>query len=252
MTPASRPVLTLLRERRGGPLHVIDPYKVPAAEAAEKARAVAALGFPVLLVGSTDYVDFERHMPPYLDVLRRAADLKLVLHFPPRKGVGVPVCEGASAVLRPCVLNSADEYFAGAAVARLPAGAGSPPEVLNSAGFIIGPDTKTFQAVGALPLAETPPEMGRYTEAIRALGFDLVYLYSRHSRVTPAAVRFFRDNINPEQLLFVSGGVRARAQVDAYLEAGADYVVFGTALESGDWRAVLEEVAAPSLTGLKG
>jgi heptaprenylglyceryl phosphate synthase len=253
----SRATLKLLRERRRGPLHVIDPYKVPVYEAAEKARAVAALGFPILLVGSTDYADFGQHMPPYLHALKRATDLRIVLHFPPRKGEGVPICEGADAVLRPCVLNSADDYFAGAGGRDGDAGAfgadeGPYPEVLSSAAFVIGPDSKSYQAVRALPLEESPLEMGRYASVIRANGFDIVYLYSRHARVSPAACRFFRENINPEQLLFVSGGVRSRAQVELYLTAGADYVVFGTALETGDWREVLDEIAAPSLSGLKG
>lgn len=55
-------------------------------------------------------------------------------------------------------------------------------------------------------------------------------------------VSHFRRRLHPDQILFVSGNVRRREHVTAYLEAGADYVGFAGALEHADWRSTLAEI----------
>lgn len=237
-------IIQLLREHRGKAVHVIDPYKVPVADAVEKARAVASLGSPILLVGSTDYTAFDDQMALYLAELQQASDLKLLLHFPPRKGHGAPISEFADGILGHCVLNSVDEYFVHQSLVETQhrlnnSQADRVPELLPVAAFTVGPDAKTFKAVGSQSITDSPTELSCYTRLIKEREFDIVYIYSRHGQVSLEVCEFFRANIYPEQILFVSGGVRSQEQVSRYLEAGADYVVFGTALETEDWKSTL-------------
>ncbi|GGK06725.1 hypothetical protein GCM10010123_40620 [Pilimelia anulata] len=245
--PAARPgVLAALRAAAPGLLHVVDPYKVPVAEAAAKAAALARLGHPALLVGSTDNPAFDAHVAPYVAELRRHTDRYLVLHFPPVRGRGAPVCPGADAVLLHVVLDSADPYPGAAAdTARAVAELPGPPVVLRSASFAFGPDPKTAAAAGANPSAEDPAALAPYLDAVAGGDFDLAYLLSRHGRVSRAVCRLFRARLGSRRLLFVGGGVRTAGRVRAYADSGADWVVAGTALERPDWRRGLADLADP-------
>jgi heptaprenylglyceryl phosphate synthase len=240
------PVLQRLRAARPGRLHVIDPYKVPLAEAVEKAARLQDLGFPLLLVGSTDYHDFDRHVPAYVAALKEGVDLPVVLHFPPRRGIGFPVALEADAVLFTAVLNSAATYYVWKSyldtLNTLNVRGVRPdrhPEWIFTGGMTFRADPVSDRAVAARPVRETIPALDELATVVRAMAYDVVYLYSRCERVTLEVCRHFRAKAAPGQLLIASGGVRTRQEVEAYHAAGADYVVFGGALETPEWRDVL-------------
>jgi heptaprenylglyceryl phosphate synthase len=241
-------VLAGLRRHAPGTIHVIDPYKVPVEEAVEKAAALTRLDHRVLLIGSTDNPAFDALVPGYVARLRRTTDLNIVLHFPPVPGRGAPICAGADAVLVHTVPNSTDAYFAGQVLADTERALGEldgdRPEVIRSASFAFGIDPKTRQAVASQPTAEHGDALERYLHAVRTGGFDAAYLLSRHGQVSLEVCRLFRERLAAHQLLFVGGGVGSRAQVQRYLDGGADYVVFGSALEVAGWRGALHELAA--------
>ena len=180
----SHSILQILRESRGGFLHVVDPYKIPVEEAVEKARALAALRFALLIVGSTDYTLFDSHMPRYLAALKGAADLRLLLHFPPRKGQGFPICPHADGVLLSCVDNPTDSYFAEQCVAETRAlarhRAGPCPEFISSVAYVFGQDDKSFAAVGARPIPTNRPSLDRHAAQARREGQDCL-LYTSPS-----------------------------------------------------------------------
>jgi heptaprenylglyceryl phosphate synthase len=239
------PVLELLRSRRGSPVHIVDPFKVPMAEAVEKAIAVERLGHPALILASTDYSRFDDLMSAYVAAVKDAVHLPVILHFPPRQGVGFPLVAAADAVMFPALLGSEDDYFVWksyldtlASLHRRGIGPDRCPEVLLSAALTFGPDEVTYDALRALPISGAAT-LRFLAEVIRLLRFDLIYLYSRSAEVPPHVCRFLRENIYPEQLIFVSGGIRSDEQINACFDAGADYVGFAGALERADWRVVL-------------
>ncbi|MEU5085253.1 geranylgeranylglyceryl/heptaprenylglyceryl phosphate synthase [Streptomyces sp. NPDC021356] len=243
-------VLTRLRGHARGPVHIIDPFKVPQEEAVEKAKVLDDLGFPAIILASTDYESFETRMNPYIAAIKEVSNLPVLLHFPPRKGAGFPLARGADAVMLPALLGSRDDYYVWKSyletVAALPARADRErwPELLLTVALTFGEDHKTGDLLGTVPVATAGTEqIDRHIAVTRSFGFHMVYLYSRYARVPAEVVRHFRDRLDPGQILFVSGNVRRRDHVDAYLEAGADYVGFAGALEHLDWRSTLTEMA---------
>jgi len=230
-------------------MHVVDPFKVPVAEAVDKAVAVQRLGHPALIVASTDYEHFDEHMPGYLRMLKDAVDIPLILHFPPRRGTGLPMVAGADAAMFPALLGSRDDYFVWKSfletVATLPR-RGIPadrcPEPLLSAALTFGADDISYDLMGTVPVDGEPARLGFLADVIRMFRFDIVYLYSRFAAVSPQDCRFFREHLFPDQLIFVSGGIRSHAQIDLYHRAGADFVAFAGALEHPGWRATLEQM----------
>ncbi|WP_122982483.1 geranylgeranylglyceryl/heptaprenylglyceryl phosphate synthase [Actinoplanes teichomyceticus] len=242
-----RDVLAHLRAHRGHVIHVVDPFKVEVAEAVQKARAVTAAGMPALLLASTDYEDFETHMPAYLNAVRAATDIPTILHFPPIPGRGFPVVPEAESMMLPALLGSDDPYYVWKSLLETYAlGNGVPPapQPLLSAALTFGRDDRSYARMGTRPVAQDEQSVLAYAQRARQFGFDMVYLYSRNEQVTTRTCELFREVLAPEQLLFASGGVRTPEQVDAYLQAGADYVIFAGALETPDWRAALDRLCS--------
>lgn len=250
--PLWRPgeVLARLREHRPGPVHIIDPFKIPVGEAVEKAAELDRLGFAAVILASTDYESFESRMEPYVAAVKEATSLPVILHFPPRRGIGFPAVGGADAMLLPALLGSDDDYFVWKSFletlttlpGRIPEE--SWPELLLTVALTFGEDRRTGDLLGTVPVTtSSTTEMDQYLAVAVTFGFHLVYLYSRHDQVPPEAVRHFRKMLRPEQILFVSGNVRTRRQITEYLDAGADYVGFAGALEHPDWRSTLAEMS---------
>ncbi|MFJ9901065.1 geranylgeranylglyceryl/heptaprenylglyceryl phosphate synthase [Streptomyces sp. NPDC091280] len=231
-------------------MHIIDPFKVPQAEAVEKAKMLDELDCPALILASTDYESFESRMDPYVMAIKQVSSLPVLLHFPPRKGVGFPVARGADAVILPALLGSCDDYYVWKSyletLVNLP-GRGARedwPELLLTVALTFGEDHKTGDLLGTVPVATAGTEqIDQYIAVTRSFGFHMVYLYSRYSQVPTDVVRHFRRHLDPDQILFVSGNVRRREHVTAFLEAGADYVGYAGALEHDDWRSTLAEIS---------
>lgn len=251
MITVDRGVRDLLRKRRPSPIHVVDPFKVPVAEAVEKAVAVAAKGLPFLILASTDYEDFDGWMPGYVARVKAAVDLPVITHFPPRPGAGLPVAPGADGMLCPALLGSRDDYFVWKSIIETVGLLGGRPaedrpELVLEAALTFGDDHVSFDALATDPIVPTPESMDAQIGLTRLLALDAVYLYSRFTGVPPEVTRYFRQRLHPDQLIFVGGGIRSRAQVDDHIDAGADYVIFAGALETPDWRPELDRLCAPA------
>ncbi|MDX3852347.1 geranylgeranylglyceryl/heptaprenylglyceryl phosphate synthase [Streptomyces sp. AK02-01A] len=246
----SREVLARLRKHPPGPMHIIDPFKVPVAEAVEKTRALTRLGFPAIILASTDYEAFETRMEPYVARVKAATPLPVLLHFPPRRGTGFPLVAGADAVVLPALLGSRDDYYVWKSyletLLTLPGRMDREhwPEFLLTVALTFGEDSRTGDLLGTVPVSPALEELDQHIAITRSFGFHMVYLYSRNSHVPPEVVRYFRDRLHPDQILFVSGNVRSAERIAVCLEAGADYVGFAGALEQPDWLPVLERMAA--------
>jgi heptaprenylglyceryl phosphate synthase len=253
-------VLTHLREHRPGPVHIIDPFKIPLAEAVDKAAELARLGFAAIILASTDYESFESRMAPYVEAVKKASGLPVILHFPPRKGTGFPAVPGADAMLYPALLGSGDDYFVWKSfletLTTLPGRIPQEdwPEPLLTVALTFGEDRRTGDLLGTVPVATaSTAELDRHLTVAATFGFHMVYLYSRHSHVPADVVRYFRKGLAPEQILFVSGNVRTRRQITEYIDAGADFVGFAGALEHPEWRSTLAEMSGerPAPAGRK-
>ncbi|MER5358438.1 geranylgeranylglyceryl/heptaprenylglyceryl phosphate synthase [Streptomyces sp. NPDC002785] len=243
--------LTRLQGHPPGPVHIIDPFKVPQHEAVEKAVALDELGFPAIILASTDYESFETRMDPYVAAIKAATSLPVLLHFPPRKGFGFPLVGGADAMLLPALLGSRDDYYVWKSyletLLNMPGRVDREdwPELLLTVALTFGEDRRTGDLLGTVPVATTTTEqLDRHIAVTRSFGFHMVYLYSRNAQVPIDVVRYFHERLDPDQILFVSGNVRSREQVTTYLDAGADYVGFAGALEHPDWRSTLKEMTA--------
>ncbi|MFC5144778.1 geranylgeranylglyceryl/heptaprenylglyceryl phosphate synthase [Streptomyces aureoversilis] len=254
MTGTGRGVLELLRSRRPSPVHVVDPFKVAVDEAVLKAVAVERLGLPFLILASTDYEDFDARMPDYVARVKAAVRIPVITHFPARPGAGLPVAPGADAMLCPALLGSHDDHFVWKSILQTATGPGRgaghvhrPPEMLLEAALTFGDDAVSFDAMATVPVERSPQALDFHVRVIRLLGFDVVYLYSRYEDVSQEVCRYFRQRLRPEQLIFVGGGIRTRRHIDAYIRAGADYVVFAGALETPGWRAELEALCGRRL-----
>ncbi|GAB3110343.1 hypothetical protein GCM10027160_10450 [Streptomyces calidiresistens] len=244
-------VLDRLREHPPGPVHIIDPFKVPLGEAVEKTRELTRLGVAAIILASTDYDSFESHMTPYVEAVKKVAASPVLLHFPPRRGKGFPMVGGADAVLLPALLGSENDYFVWKSLLEtmesFPGGTSGEewPEMLLTVALTFGEDHRTGDLLGTVPVGTvSTEEIDRYIGIARSFGFHLVYLYSRNDRVPPEVVRYFRERLDAGQILFVSGNVRSGRQVAEYLAHGADYVGFAGALERPDWRTTLAEICA--------
>lgn len=240
-----RDILTHLRRHRGGLLHVVDPFKIEVTEAVEKAHAVADAGMAALLLASTDYDDFDERMPGYVDAVRSVTDIPVVLHFPPIPGRGFPMVAAADGIMLPALLSSDDAYYVWKSLLEtfaLRYGTDPGPQPLLSAALTFGTDRRSYARMGTRPVGPDEQSAAEYATMARRFGFDMVYLYSRHEQVSALTCRTFREHLDPDQLLFVSGGIRTPRQVDALVDAGADYVVFAGALEHPDWRTSLADL----------
>lgn len=245
-----RPVLTRLRAYRPGLLHVVDPFKIDPAEAVHKADAVTRCGTPALILASIDHQPFDEHMTRYVAAVKSATSIPVLLHFPPVPGHGFPIVPGADAVVLPALLGSEDDYYVWKSHLETFAiryGRPGEPEPLLSMALTFGLDHRSYDRMRIRPIRTDVQSMSFYIEVAKLFGFDMVYLSSRHEQVSPQVCRYFRRHLRAEQMLFVSGGVRTRQQVEAYWRAGADYVVIAGALERPDWRAALDGLRGASL-----
>jgi heptaprenylglyceryl phosphate synthase len=239
-----------LRNNRGSGVHIIDPFKVPLHEALAKARLVEDCGGRWLILASTDYHDFDEAMREYVPALAASVSIPVLLHFPPTVGTGLPVVAGAAGYLWPALLRSNEPYFVWQSLLEtvqhwsrvLPHDQW--PEPVLCGAVTVGADSRTGDLLGTDPLDESVESLRQLAAEIRRLGLDMVYLYSRNERVSLRTCSVLREELEPWQIVFVSGNVRDPDTVRAYLDAGADYVGFAGAGEGTNWYETLPGLLA--------
>ena len=236
-------VLDVFRRKAPGCLHVIDPFKVPVEDAVRKAISLEQRGYSAVLLGSTDYECFEQRMCPYIDAIKAAVGLPVVLHFPPKPPSGLPVALNADAMIWPALLGSEDDYFIWKSFLQTlkelnvrGVNPNSLPERIFSAALTFGADDVSYKAMRVQPIDPTPSSLERYLSLVDLLRLDMVYLYSRYEQVPIETCKYVRKALASDRVLVVSGGVRSREQIDSYHRAGADFVAFAGVLECDDWR----------------
>jgi heptaprenylglyceryl phosphate synthase len=228
------------------PLVVIDPFKVHVDEAVEKARVLKDAGINILLLASTDYDSLTLKLPPYVDAIKQATDINIIINFPPNPQTGYAFLKKASATILSHILNSESTYYSSECFDleefKMEQNTNKPQNIITCAGLSFGADHKSQKWVAAIPTETSRESLGGLVSKIKLGGYNLVYLYSRFESVKLEVCSFFRENISPEQLLIVSGGFASRNMIDTYLKAGANYVVCGGVFEAKDWRQRMKEL----------
>jgi heptaprenylglyceryl phosphate synthase len=246
------PILKRLRASRPSLLHAIDPFKIEFTEALDKAHALWHLGFPALLLASTDWHNFESTVGPLVAAIKeQLPSFPVLLHFPPQVGAGLPMVASADSVLYPFLLRSTDPYFVWRSYAETVshwtvAAMTEGPEMIDLAALTFGADERSSAVLGVEPTVPSAAEADVLVKLIDLMGLHGAYLYSRCESVPLDVCRQFRDCLHADQVLFLSGGVRCPEQANAFFDAGADFVVFCGALESGDWRHTLDNLITGS------
>ncbi|WP_164860135.1 geranylgeranylglyceryl/heptaprenylglyceryl phosphate synthase [Actinomyces wuliandei] len=234
--------MTYLHDTTGSAVCIIDPFKLADDEVLERAEAAEELGSPFIVLASTDHPNFRERMTTLVPEVSRAVSVPTLLHFPPTRGEGLPVVQGAAGYLWPALLMSRDPYFVWQSLlesaARWPAllAGATPPEPILCAALTVGPDYLSESVLSTYSLEESRQAVHETACLVRVLGLDMVYLYSRNQRVDPRTCTMFREEILPDQLIFVSGNIRTGEDIAQHLDAGADFVGFAGACEGPDWR----------------
>lgn len=238
----TRELVAYLHSTKGSAVCIIDPFKLADVEVLERAEMAEALGSPFIILASTDHPNFTERMTSLVPRVSSAVSVPTLLHFPPTRGEGLPVVQGATGYLWPALLMSWDPYFVWESLlesaARWPtilAGA-TPPEPILCAALTVGPDSQSESILKTHSLEENRQAVHETARMVRMLGLDMIYLYSRNQRVSPKTCAMFRGEILPNQLIFVSGNMRSGKDIVQYLHAGADFVGFAGACEGPDWR----------------
>ena len=245
--------IEFFQRHSGRCIHIIDPFKVPPEEVVLKAITLEELGAPFLLLGSTDYEDFGSVMASLVARIREKVSVPIVSHFPPLRRGGLPFVRGIDVIIAPAVLTSENPQFVWKSLletyrefGKAEAKGESVPNAMLSAAFTFGEDPKSRRYMDTHSISQSEASGEELARIVRHFGFHFVYLYSRNSKIELSLVRLVRQRLDRKIQLFVGGGVKSRVDVDRYIDAGADYVVFGASGERNEWREVFEKLITDS------
>jgi phosphoglycerol geranylgeranyltransferase len=232
----------LLETLEGHKLHMtlVDPAKQPPEQAAEVAEKACGMGTDAVMVGGSTGVTQE-NLDETVDRIKDRCSLP-VIYFP----------SGANAIAQRCdaiyfmsmlnsrnVRNITGEHWKGAPVIRK---LGLEP---ISMGYVIVEPGMKVGEVGEADLVRRD-DIDRavgYALAAEMLGMRLVYLEAGSGASEPVPsdmIRAVKDGLGVP--LIVGGGVTSPEKAAAVAAAGADMVVTGTLVESGDFESSLRSV----------
>jgi len=236
-------VLERLRARSPGLLVLVDPGHVGPREAQEVARAVEQAGAAGVLIGTS--FDGAAETEAVAGAIRNATRLPLLL-FP---GSAAQLTHHVDAVLLLSLVSGRNaQYLIEEHVRAVPFFVRHSVEAISTAYILIdGGRISTVEAVSQTrPLPADKPELVvAHAVAARLIGMSTVYLEagSGASRPVPAEViAAVREAVALP--LLVGGGLRTPEQVREARDAGADFVVVGTAVEDGGTERIAGLAAA--------
>jgi len=226
-------VETLIKNKlRNGKLHFSlidpDPSKLTLEEIKKRAKLLEKWGSDVILVGgSTDFT--KETVDNTIKAIKSACSLPIVIY----PGNVSSISEQADAILFMSLLNSRNPYWickAQAKAAPLLKKIGL--ESISMAYLVCEPGM-TVGKIGEAELIKTPQEAVAYATAAELIGFHFVYLEAGSGATSPVPVQTVRSVRSAIKApLIVGGGLRTVEAVRERLEAGADIIVTGTAIEN--------------------
>jgi phosphoglycerol geranylgeranyltransferase len=235
-------VLDRMRTHAPGLFVLVDPGRTDAAQAAAVARAADDAGAAALMIGSS--FDGIERTETVARAMKGASTLPLLL-FP---GSAAQLTPAVDAVLFLSLVSGRNpQYLIEEHVRAVPFFHAHPVEAISTAYILVdgGRITAVESVSQTRPLPADKPEIAAaHAVAARMIGMAAVYLDAGSGAaqpVGPAIVRAVRHAVDLP--LIVGGGLRTPEAARAAREAGADFVVVGTAVER-DGPSRLGEFAA--------
>ncbi|HYT82327.1 MAG TPA: geranylgeranylglyceryl/heptaprenylglyceryl phosphate synthase [Gemmatimonadales bacterium] len=223
-----------LLERRPGLLVLVDPSRSPPAQAAGLASAARDAGAAGVLIGSSFDGTRETHLVAH--AIRTAVPGFPVALFP---GSALQLTDEVDLILFLSLVSGRNpQYLIEEHVRAVPfLERHQVPTVSTGYILIDGGRVTSVEAVSQTrPLPADKPELAAaHATAARLIGMRAVYLDAGSGAPRPVGVDVIRAcrRAVPGLTLFVGGGIRGPEEARAAREAGADFVVVGTALEEG-------------------
>jgi phosphoglycerol geranylgeranyltransferase len=236
-------LLERLRQCAPGLCVLVDPERTEPGAAAALARSAEADGAKLLLIG-TSYDGADR-TGEVAAAIKHASGLPLLL-FPGSAAQLVPEVDGV--LLLSLVSGRNPQYLIEEHVRAVPFFQRHPVPTISTAYILVdgGRVTAVESVSQTRPLPADKPEIAAaHAVAARMIGMAAVYLDAGSgaaSPVSPAVIRAVRRAVPLP--IFVGGGMRSPEQVGNARNAGADFVVVGSAIEDGGAGAIRELVAA--------
>jgi len=227
-------------------LVLIDPDRAAPGRGAALAREAQSCGVAALLVGSS--TPFAVNPAPLIRAMRDEYAGPIVL-FPGDPG---QVRDDLDAVLFLSLLSGRDRRFLiDAQVEAAPRVLASGLEPIATAYVLIGDDATCAVARLTGTEAIPPPRIESivaHAQAAACLGFALLYLEAGSGAPRPVPPEVIRAVFGGAAIpIAVGGGVREPAQASALVEAGARFIITGTAHEAGAAiRPFTEAIQAPA------
>jgi phosphoglycerol geranylgeranyltransferase len=225
-----------------GSIHItlIDPEKMTPAQASRIAETSKASGTSAIMIGGSTFVS-QAHLDDIVTAIKRTEKIPTILF--PNNITGIS--RFADAIWFMSLLNSVDPYFLiGAQILGAPLVKKYELEPI-SMGYVIVGEGGTAGIVGkAIPVPYDKPEVAAaHALAGQYLGMHFLYLEGgsgAKAPVPPEMIRAVKQYI--EIPLIVGGGIRTREQALAAASAGADVIVTGNVVETGDAKGKISEI----------
>lgn len=236
-------LLEQLRARSPGLFVLVDPERTAPREAADLAARAEREGAAGLLIGTS--FDGAVRTGDVAAAIKGACGLPLLL-FPGSAAQLVPEVDGV--LLLSLVSGRNAQYLIEEHVRAVPFFRRHRVAAISTAYILVdGGRVTAVEAVSQTrPLPADKPEIAAaHAFAGGMIGMAAVYLDAGSGAehpVAPAVIRAVREAVALP--LFVGGGMRRPEQVAAAREAGADFIVVGTAVEDGGAETVCALVAA--------
>jgi phosphoglycerol geranylgeranyltransferase len=225
-----------------GSIHItlIDPEKVTPPQASRIVENSKASGTSAIMIGGSTFVS-QAHLDDIVKAVKRSVKIPTILF--PNNITGIS--RYADAIWFMSLLNSVDPYFLiGAQILGAPLVKKYGLEPI-SLGYVIVGEGGTAGIVGkAIPVPYNKPELAAaHALAGQYLGMHFLYLEGGSGAkdpVPPEMIRAVKRCVDIP--LIVGGGIRSREQALIAASAGADIIVTGNLIESGNAKGKVSEI----------
>ena len=233
----------LQRIKAEGAIHItlIDPEKVTSAQASRIAEDSKVSGTSAVMIGGSTFVS-QSHLDEVVEAIK-CVEIPTILF--PNNVTGISRC--ADAIWFMSLLNSVDPYFLiGAQILGAPLVMKYGLEPI-SMGYVIVGEGGTAGIVGkAIPVPYDKPELAAaHALAAQYLGMHFLYLEGGSGAKNPVPPEMIRAVKQCMEIpLIVGGGIRNHEQALAAASAGADIIVTGNVVETGDSKGKISDIIA--------
>jgi phosphoglycerol geranylgeranyltransferase len=225
-----------------GSIHItlIDPEKVTPPQASRIGGNSKVSGTSAIMIGGSTFVS-QAHLDNVVKAIKRSVEIPTILF--PNNITGIS--RYADAIWFMSLLNSVDPYFLiGAQILGAPLVKKYGLEPI-SMGYVIVGEGGTAGIVGkAIPVPYNKPELAAaHALAGQYLGMHFLYLEGgsgARNPVPPDMIRAVKRYVDIP--LIVGGGIRSREQALTAASAGADIIVTGNLIESGNAKEKVQEI----------